>query len=116
MNTQSADVVTIFQVLVVIGGLFQMIMIGLLTWLLKTAIESREKLTRLDVVFFGDKGNGGFQAEFGQFKRDEEYLRRTLQRVVYRLGAIEDKLRIPRNLNVGDSEETDISHEDHRER
>ena len=92
--------------------LLQLMIVGLLTWLLKTALESKEKLSRLDVVFFGDKGTGGFQREFSEFKKDEEHLRRTLQRVVFRLGAIEDKLRIPRNLNVGDTEETDLVDKD----
>jgi hypothetical protein len=92
----------------VVIGLLQMILIGLGTWILKTTVESREKLSRLDVVFFGEKGNSGFQAEFAKFKTDEEYLRRTMQRVVFRLGAIEDHLKIPRNFNVGDTEDTEL--------
>lgn len=94
--------ITTTEVLAVVGTILQLIIVSLVTWLVRTTSDSKEKLSRFDVTLFGEKGNSGIVEEFGVFKERDEQMRRTLERVTYRLGAIEDKLKIPRNFNVGD--------------
>lgn len=76
--------------------------------MLKTAIVLKEKLNTVEVTLFGAKGGGGVQQEIMQYRISEDHQNRLLQRVVYRLGAIEDALDIPRNTNVGDTEDTEL--------
>lgn|SRR5574338_443174 len=106
---QAQNAVTTNQVLVIIGTVLQSLVFLLVTWLVKTTRESEKRLERFDVTLFGEKGDKGLVEEFAVFKERDEQMRRTLQRAVFRLGAIEDKLRIPRNVNVNDSEDDDLA-------
>lgn len=104
----SPEPISALFVLGVTIAFLQTILIGLLSWLLKTAIVLKEKLNTVEVTLFGAKGGGGVQQEIMQYRISEDHQNRLLQRVVYRLGAIEDALDIPRNTNVGDTEDTEL--------
>lgn len=94
------DIVTTTQVLLVVGALLNTVVTALIIWLVKTTSQNKEKLDRIDVVLFGERGGPGAISEITAFRKDEESLRRTMQRVLYRLGEIEDKLKIPRNTTA----------------
>lgn len=79
-------------------SLLQLIIISLLGWLIKNAIESKQQLNTINTVLFGPNGGNGLYAQMIKLKDEEESWKKTLNKVVYRLGRIEDKLRINRDM------------------
>lgn len=83
-------------------SLLQLIVIALLGWLIKNTIESKEKLNTINTVLFGPNGSDGLYTQMTKLKAEEESWKLTLQKVVVRLGRIEDKLKINREFNLDD--------------
>lgn len=79
-------------------SLLQGIVIALLGWLIKNTIESKDKLNTINTVLFGPNGDSGLYEQMIMLKAEETSWKRTLQRVVFRLGRIEDKLKVSRDM------------------